>query len=673
MSRHILVVTDQVQGGWLAEAGQVASPTQWHLMILSLSASRYLRENVTALQGLDYTVIPLEKYAGEAQRDLHGFYSDFVYHFPRYVKLNGVTLLDLLRQPGDVNLWWLGETCEKGPLRGPLPRQLYALALLRHILNDHQFNEIWLYLSCEDLRACAKKGLSSAGLTVRSFTVRSTGGMKRWLVEGQGPFLLLRQLVWHTLVVLRTFLNRLVLKASGIRAGSKNSRHLLVGLFSRYPILWRNPYSMEQEERYFVYLAAWLRRHAEVSYLVTISDWPWQLWRHRRHMCALFDKQNIQALALYLTTADFLRVLFGAGLMYRFLRYKWRMASSVRVEFLGWNISQLWDAEIRRTLTGPDIPDNLLLASAVRRITKRLNVRLLMNPLEFQPMERAIWAGTHGHAATVAIQHSTFCRNHFMYFFKEGELGTYLREGVADPSPLPDYYVVAGTLPCEIMLRNGVPPERMGLCGAIRYNNLMMEEIDAQQQQELRDKLGIPKHRPTVLVATSISWDESIDLVESLAQVASYFDGQVTFLFKCHYHCRIEDHIAKLFALHARHLEYRILDVDGPLYEYIRAADAVLLSGSTVALEALALGRFLIIYHNPGLLNLTPVAEFPGSALLVSTPDALSEALRRWVSNEIDSDQFLAARVEVIRQVFYRLDGRADERVASFLQDKGLL
>ena len=673
MNRRILVVIDQIQAGWVEEARQAEGDVHYFSIVLGSSGARYLRQNQEAFQDLHHSVIPLENYAESAQHHLQTFYPEFVYHFPRYVRLAGLTLLDLLSRQEGVNLWWLGGTCEKSPFRGPLIKQLYALALLREVLNNGHFDEIWLWLQDADLRSCIEEGIASLNQRVRSWHVRGQRQSRQWLRKGQGPFLFVRLIALRIFVVTHSFLCRSILWVCKVRRAEPGSETPRVGLYSRYPILWRNPYSLNQEERYFSHLAARLRERVRVFYIVMVSDWPWQLWKHRHHLATVFSDQNIVPLSLYLTLADFLRVLFDVSLPLCYLRYRWQMAPALRVRFLGWNISGLWNAELCRTLTGAEIHQNLLRVAAVRRVTSKLEISMLINPLEFQPMERAIWAGARGHATTVAFQHSTFCRNHFMYFFKEAELKSYIDEAVGDPSPLPDYYIVAGTWPYEIMLHNGVPASRLGLCGAIRYNDLPVVGPDWERQSALKRDLNVPLEKTAVLVLTSQSRDESIEMIDALADASSDLGGQFVFLFKCHYHCRIEDYIEQIFGSVSPSVEYRNLDVDGTLYHYIRGADVVLVGATTAAVEALALGHLPIIYNNPAILNLSSLMDFSGTALFVSTPEQLVTALKRISSGDLDRQSFVKDRANTLGKVFYRLDGNADERLVSFLREKGSL
>ncbi len=673
MGHRILVICDQLEAGWVKEAQCVEQDVEWFSVVLGFSATRYLRENRALFQPIHHSVLPVEQYGEKAQQNLQEFYPEFVYHFPRHVRLGGRTLLELLRRKNGVNLWWFGETCEKSPLRGSITKQLYILALLQEVLNNESFDSFWIWLGDPDLRTCISKGLSSGNQSVRIFKIHPPRKIRELITKSHGFALIFRLIALRCLVIGRVFFTRFILFIHGIRPLPKSNKRPIVGLFSRYPVLWRNPYTPTHEERYFSYLEPLLRENAHVLYFVLISDAPSKLWRNRDQARKTFLSPQIEPLELYIHVSDLFKHLLDLRQILNFLTYHYWMSPDLQPKFLSWDITNLWDVELRRTLTGAEIQQNLLLMTAVDRLTTQLHINALIHPLEFQPMERAIWKGAHKKTVSIGIQHSSYCRNHFMYFFKEKELKEYCNEMVKDASPLPDYYFVAGTWPFEMMIYNGVPTERLNICGAIRYNNLAVEEFNIEKQKQLRKKLSLPIEKVILLVLTPQSRDESIDMVEVLAQVALELKESFIFLFKCHYHSRIEEHIEQLYSQLSEKIDYRILDVDGPLYDYIRASNMVFVGGTTAAAEALALARLPLVYVNPTLLNLSPLMDFSDISEFISSPDQLTTTLEKLKSGELSTKLFFSKRSKVLEKIFYKLDRQADRRILSFLKGKELL
>jgi hypothetical protein len=657
MTQRILVVSDQPGGHWLSRAG--SGNAEWHLLPVGFGFEQFLALHGAALGGMNIVAAASAESAARAERDLQDFYPRFVADFPRQTKL-----LDLLKRRGDVNLWWLGETCEKGPLRGPLPSQLYSLALLEHMFAGRHFDEVWLDLTDDDLLHTIKTNLESRGLVIVPMPARRGAGRRAWLQRG-GRQWALRQFVWRALSVLQAGGIKLVLLLAGVRRARRGSRFF--AFFTRYPALWTTPHSAAQQERYFRHMEGELGRDVEPAYLAVISDWPWRFVRRVRGMRGRLVASHIHPLPLYTTWTDLFRVLVGHGLLRRLLRY---MATGRvhRAEFLGWDISRLWHAEVLRTLSGPDIPANVLLQSSVRRFVESHDVEAVLNPLEYQPMERALWAGVNGRARSVALQHSTYAPNHFMYYFKPGELDGYVHGTVSEPSPMADYFLAAGPRPQETMLDNGIPADRVGLCGAVRYEDLRFETADVSAQRALRESLRLPPDRPVILVATSIHRAEAIALVGAFTRAVRFFSTGVTVAFKCHYHASIHAEIEDLCRSRAPHLDLSILPLDAPLHPHMRAADVVVAGGSTVAVEAVALGKPVLAYHDPALLNLNPLVAFPGSCRFVSTPEEIAAALNELLEGGGDAGLMRSKGVEAVEALFYRLDGRATERALNLLR-----
>lgn len=672
--QNILVITDRADAGWTRAARQEIGVKCWHVLTLGNSADVYVRRNNVALERLRWETVRAERYAGPAQDALQAFYPSFAYHFPRHVRLNGKTFLDLLRQPGGTNLWWYGETCEKAPLRGPLLHQLYRLAILRRVLDDRRYDAVWLWVQDPHLRGCVAQSLSANAVRVRIFTPRVKWRWKDIFKNSRGLGALARMLAVRMAITVNLLVTRWVLARARVRRFVQSDEgRPVVAFYSRYPILWQYPYTVDHRERYFHYPATKLQERAKTVYAVWLSDWSWQLWRRRREIADLFKKDSIIPLELELPVRHLLAALVGLWLPLRYMRYHLWMAPWLAVEFEGWDISRLWDAELRRMLTGVEIQRNPLLEDAVRRLTSRLAVRVILNPLEFQPMERALWAGAEGRAARLAVQHSTFCRNHLLYFFRHGELREYVEGDVPDPSPVPDYYAATGTWARRVLIENGAAPERIALCGAVRYNTLRLEERDSNEALAMRQRLGISSRDPVILVLTPISHAESQELVETLAHAVRLLHKPLFFLFKSHYHCRMEAEVYRLFSGLLPPGRWENLHVDVPIYDYIRAADVVVAGGSTVAVEAYMLGHKPIVYQCPTLLNLNALMDSPGAAEFVFTPADLAEALMRLAANSLHRQTFAAVRDATMERLFYRLDQRADERLMTYIEELGLL
>jgi surface carbohydrate biosynthesis protein (TIGR04326 family) len=633
-----------------------------HVLDFSSESARLPASKQLVSLDVDWQRLSVERHVAFAQEQVREFYPEFVYRFAREKKLGGRTMLELLRWKRGPNLWWLGETCEKSPLRhSPLIRQLYRLALLHGVLQTSSFDEVWLALGDRDFSACIEMAVAKVVGVVKSFSIGSPTSERR---SNDKRFLVLlgRLVALRLRLVVSVAATRAILRYCEVtrleRAGGK-----LIGFYSRFPALWRNAYGESPIERYFGHVQQLLAGRTRVAFFVWLSDLR-ELWRRRATLRPLFARINVSPLVSYLRVSDILAVLFDTTVVRAYVRYHWRMASSVDVGFLRWNVSRLWDAELKRNLTGVEIPRNMLMFLAAKRFSSELELAALINPMEFQPMERAIWAGAERNTTRVGMQHGAYCRNFLMYLFGRGELDAYIRDRVPDASPLPDYVATTGMLAHDDLQRNGVPGDRIALCGAVRYNDLRFEE----RADNLHAASGA--RRREVLVLTSQLRDESLNLIGVVARAASECPDEYTFAFKNHYHCILEEEIDREFATQAPAASHRVLDVHGSVQDFIRRADAVVVGGTGAVLEVLAVGHLPLVYVEPTTLPLCPLTDLPRAYHPFSSANGLLHELRAATP---PTDAVRQARRQAVEQLLFRLDGKADARFVAFLERVGAL
>jgi hypothetical protein len=664
MARSVLLATDSQDATWVDSARDLAGAREIHLFILGGNVEEYLARNRERLRDIQFRLVSPQKHSETAQRRLQEFYPDFVHRFPRIQFSRGRTLFDLLRWKRGPNLWWFGTTCEKSPLRGRLIHQLYRLALLDCALNDLNPSELWLWLDDADLRGCIERN-SDPNITLRVRGSRPKGFTLRWFADNKTLLMLGRMLALRIRLLTTTLTSRALLWWMGVKALRPSGGKLVV-FYSRYPALWRNEFTDGLVERYFGLLEGRLVARASIAFFVWLSNLR-EIWQRRRTVKSLLEKKRISPLVLYVSAAELLVMLFDVRLVAAYVYYHFRVSPELSVSFLRWDVATLFDTELRRDLTGEEAPRNMLMFFAARRFTGRLQPAALVNPLEFQPMERAIWAGAEGRTRRVAVQHSAYCRNHLMYFFGKGELSKHTGASGRDASPLPDYYVAAGSRPRRQLEANGIASSKIALCGALRYNDLRLEmrSVPIAAEAEHEHDTG---RQAELLVLTSQLRAESLALVRIVAEVAAKRGSTVRFSFKTHYHCRLEDDIAREFSTHAPVASYRLLDVHGSWHDYVRDADAVIVGATTAALEVVALGHAPLVYLEPAELPLCPIIEFKHVYRPFCGAEELAQAIAQSRRRDAGFDE---ARRLAIEESFFELDGRADERFVALLEQMG--
>jgi hypothetical protein len=66
----------------------------------------------------------------------------------------------------------------------------------------------------------------------------------------------------------------------------------------------------------------------------------------------------------------------------------------------------------------------------------------------------------------------------------------------------------------------------------------------------------------------------------------------------------------------------------GDIYDYMRAADAMICIGSMIAFEAMALGCMPVVFQNPSTFPALSLAEFEDSLFVARDDEELRDALR---------------------------------------------
>jgi hypothetical protein len=308
-----------------------------------------------------------------------------------------------------------------------------------------------------------------------------------------------------------------------------------------------------------------------------------------------------------------------------YLRWRGRHRAAP-VAFDGLDVSALlWDEMDRMTLD-PDIPASRLAARGMAGIVgKSPSLKQVIHPFEYQPLERAIWAGVRVSPRVQVVGLQTAIAT-------SGQLGflPYAPE-LRDPgsqdarkAPLPDLLMCYGALSqgrfADVMGSRAVDG------GALRYGALARLVGQDHDIGVIRTRLGLPAGTTPLLVACPIDADEAWLLVRGALALAQANDG-VTLLFKFHYHTRLDDAVAPL-AEAAVPGRWHIFEAG--LNDLIQACDCVISGATSVPYEALALGRPSLVYRAPAEWQTCKAAETPEAFHFWSSQAELVQRFSDW-------------------------------------------
>ena len=112
---------------------------------------------------------------------------------------------------------------------------------------------------------------------------------------------------------------------------------------------------------------------------------------------------------------------------------------------------------------------------------------------------------------------------------------------------------------------------------------------------------------------------------------------------------------------------------DADLYKLIQFAPVMITGGSSICLEALALGTMPVVYVTPGEMSFNPALEVPQAVFLWHTVQELKCALRSCIDKDADYEARRKAWPKAVAAQLFKLDGRANERLFEFLRERHVL
>ncbi len=241
--------------------------------------------------------------------------------------------------------------------------------------------------------------------------------------------------------------------------------------------------------------------------------------------------------------------------------------------FQGMRIDPLIVDDLRRGWIGNWSAEALLIASLVARWKEAgIPIERVIYLYENQPWERALcWAVRRSmpDVSLVAFQHSRLPRLLLKFFLGLGE------EAV---QPGPHRIVTLGSYSARLFCENGQSPERVRVGGGLRYQRLLALSKNGIQGKH-------DPENPRVIIASSIEWPETEEILESAGQLAKLGRG-IHLLLKTHPRLSYE-------IIHARYgyrLPAAIEVTDEVLTNLLPSCSVLVYGSSTACLEGLAFG-----------------------------------------------------------------------------------
>lgn len=353
-----------------------------------------------------------------------------------------------------------------------------------------------------------------------------------------------------------------------------------------------------------------------------------------------------------LTFSDLFRE-FNLWALLKYVFIERKSAFRKTFDYDGKNMFDLFKSELRVSFVGPEIYELRLLIRAIERIAKKTEIRAIISFFEMYPYARALYYGAKkGNAKikTISFQHANCNPIKLWYVYSPEEMvqkGDYI-----ESMPIPDYFIFQGESGKKILREGGYPEERCLLTGTPRFDclaNLPKTDI----------KITLPSNKKIVLIATTYLADDTRAIIKMVAEVAKKRDD-CCYVFKGHPSCPVEP-------IHREFIINNSIITSENIHQLILRADVILSSYSTTADEAISLGCPAICLNTGFAVNMGSFFEIE-AAPLVNNSDELNRALDMVFSSSEDMSRFKLNWPELIRYSFYKMDGRATERVLKVLR-----
>ena len=664
MNKSILVITDKTDCNWL-DIAIGNGENHYDLLTLGLNAEGIAYANKDKFDRVkSLNIIDINKYAESAQEKIRTFIPDFIYEFPRK-HLNGQSILKLFRLKS-IDFWWFNRMSEKGAWGTPLIKRMYYLELIRNVTLEQEYQEIWAEIEDVSILKLLKTNRR------RLYQIKIIGNHRKEKPMNGANFWL--RLFKNVFLVQGFYLCRfLLLKLLMPKEIVKREQHSIL-FFTFYPYFWSKS-KTGSTELFFQTLPEQLKKLHPTSYIAWLSLGLRELWSRREGIMSDVKNRNIVLFETYLRFQDFI-VIFNISLFYvlRVLRYRLAMERKIKEHYQGYDITNIIVDEFSRCLIDAELMNCILIMKACNRMVMQEKANALIYRVEFQPHERALIYGARDYCTTIAFQHQALARNHLQYFFPKDEITSYYKDRNNPYNlPLADHYLLAGEYPFEVLKQSGFPEEALDICGPVRYSRLVEYLKTKRTKNETRKKYGYDEKEKLFLVASPVTKEDVFSLMFSLSQAISGIEEQALFLFKSHPVVKYDDDIVRIINETASNMKYEILSDDINLNDYLLLSDALILTGTTVGIEAICLGVVPILFENNSSFSLNPLLEIRDSCLCTRNATELKKAILSVMNDDGEVRSVRKNWPGAIKKLFYRIDEDPNKRFIGILEQKGIV
>lgn len=238
--------------------------------------------------------------------------------------------------------------------------------------------------------------------------------------------------------------------------------------------------------------------------------------------------------------------------------------------------------------------------------------------------------------------------------------------------PLPTYALglniaVLGPFAKRAYLAMGVPDDKIFITGQPRFDNLVNNSFNIQ---ELKKKIGLDSDKKIVLLATQPllgylwsrqDWEYfNQTIIETVSEIK-----QAQLIIKLH-----PEEDKRIFQefLNQKKYNIRLFQKESSLYELLACCDTLVTFNSTVALEAMILGKSVVIVNLTNKPDLFPYYVQSQSAILAKNSQQVKEKIEASLFDLKIKKDMQENQKQFLYDQIYFLDGQASKRVFQIIK-----
>jgi hypothetical protein len=228
-----------------------------------------------------------------------------------------------------------------------------------------------------------------------------------------------------------------------------------------------------------------------------------------------------------------------------------------------------------------------------------------------------------------------------------------------------DRFAVFGESTTEVFVGRGNDPSMFVPTGVPRYDRLFRRE-GFKSRQQVAAELDLDPSRPVITFASQRAWGRITPAVKRetlLALLRAWRETEAQLVVKLRH--GQPDYVPPEATRELGWERVRVT-TDYDLYDLLNASDIVATAYSTVGVEAVALGKPLLIINLTAQPDPIPYVQ-EGVALGVYQADQVAPALRRLLRGRHPSADWMRHRQEFVHRHLTSDDGRSAERVAELM------